>query len=164
MKSHLSFLQLLRLFKRSLFVISTSFFILTILVIYQEFGNQEKWDTLHFFRQFWKLKLTICEYFYHQRKIKYYFFRNFSKIFIFLTKISIFDENFDSWPEFKCLSKLSSFDQIYILSEFYFKRLYTNFQFLMKIWTLQIVDKNFDFGKNYDLLFSFEHNYDVKFY
>jgi len=58
--------------------------------------------------------------------------------FYFLTKISIFDQNFDFWPKFRFLIKILIFDQIFDFR--------LEFLFLTKI---SIFDQNFDFWPNF---------------
>ena len=64
----------------------------------------------------------------------------FSPEFRFLTKILIFDQNFDFWPEFRFLTKIPIFDQNF---DFWPK-----FRFLTKI---SIFDQNFDFWPKFSI-------------
>jgi len=72
--------------------------------------------------------------------------------FRFLTKISIFDQNFDFWSKFGFLTKISIFDQ-----NFY---IWPKFRFLIKIW---IFDQSFDFWPKFRFLTKisiFDQNFD----
>ena len=76
--------------------------------------------------------------------------------FRFLTKILIFDQNFDFWPKFQFLTKISIFVQNF-WSKFRFLTkifdFYQNFRFLPK---LSIFDQDFDFWPTFSI---FDQNF-----